>query len=608
MKNIAANISRASLQWSLVAGGGALAVANSMFHPWPLVAAAAMLASRLRKTRKPSDSFGSARWATVDDLLGANLFGSGIPLGYLDYPSRPSLLKATRRLFTSHDAEGAVRHFLMAVGGAKAVAKERIRLPDGVHTAVFAPPGMGKTTGFIIPALLDCPDSAFVIDLKGELYKATAGRRARMGHDIVCLDPFGILGAPSQGYNPLAHIDPLSADAPADVHDLANAMVFRTGKEHDPHWNDSAETALMGVISFVLAHTEKRHHTLTDVLEVIADASARAGVFAAMIKSDTWDGTLRRIGHQLSELKDREAASVFSSTLRHLSFLHSPPVARFLRGENGFDPASLANGRTTVYLVIPPDHLKAQAPFLRLVLAGVFRAMFRAGENKHRRVQFFIDEAAALGKLDSLDQALAVGRGYGVRLNFAYQSMGQLKTQYPDGADQTFLSCVGCQTFLGAPNDLPTAEYVQNLLGEETIFLFSRQRGSSVSHSTGTGAQDNYSTSTSVTTSEHGRKLMQAAETFNLDSRQAIVFLPGRTPPVLAYVPRYFEDPHVPRTAFARRMERLRPFLRSVTLLGCAVSLLALLCLMRFDTDPKATRLPQADHIPTVQTRTGGLP
>ena len=73
--------------------------------------------------------------------------------------------------------------------------------------------------------------------------------------------------------------------------------------------------------------------------------------------------------------------------------------------------------------------------------------------------------------MDALDDAVDKYRGYGVRLQFYYQSVSQLRKCFPDGQDQTLLSNVS-QVFFGI-NDLPTAEYVSNRLGEQTIVVSS---------------------------------------------------------------------------------------------------------------------------------------
>ncbi len=82
-------------------------------------------------------------------------------------------------------------------------------------------------------------------------------------------------------------------------------------------------------------------------------------------------------------------------------------------------------------------------------------------------------------KCDVIDDALDKYRGYGVRLQLYYQSIGQLKKCFPEGQDQTLLSNVSQMFF--AVNDKDTAQYVSDRLGEETIIVTSG--GTSTSHS-----------------------------------------------------------------------------------------------------------------------------
>jgi hypothetical protein len=58
------------------------------------------------------------------------------------------------------------------------------------------------------------------------------------------------------------------------------------------------------------------------------------------------------------------------------------------------------------------------------------------------KVHFVLDEAASLGRMDALDDAVDKYRGYGVRLQFYFQSVSQLRKCFPDGQDQTLLSNV----------------------------------------------------------------------------------------------------------------------------------------------------------------------
>ena len=82
-----------------------------------------------------------------------------------------------------------------------------------------------------------------------------------------------------------------------------------------------------------------------------------------------------------------------------------------------------------------------------------------------------LDEAALLGHMDAIDNAVGIGRGYGVRLTLIYQSLGQLRTSFPDGQEQTLLSNTSQVYF--AVNDQATADQVSARLGEQTIVLAS---------------------------------------------------------------------------------------------------------------------------------------
>jgi type IV secretion system protein VirD4 len=68
-----------------------------------------------------------------------------------------------------------------------------LRYPGPGHLITVAPTRSGKGRDVIIPALLDWPYSAIVIDPKGELACVTSARRRRFGK-VIYLDPYGLVG------------------------------------------------------------------------------------------------------------------------------------------------------------------------------------------------------------------------------------------------------------------------------------------------------------------------------------------------------------------------------------------------------------------------------
>lgn len=163
----------------------------------------------------------------------------------------------------------------------------------------------------------------------------------------------------------------------------------------------------------------------------------------------------------------------------------------------------------------------------------------RGGLSK-RRVHFVLDEAASLGHMDCLDDAVDKYRGYGVRLQFYYQSLGQLKKCFPEGQDQTLLSNT-TQIFFGV-NDQQTAEYVSARLGEETIIVESGGTSTGRSRSTPDygAASSSFSRNSNDNWQQQARKLLKPEEVLALGERTAITFTPSK-PPIWTTLVRYYE-------------------------------------------------------------------
>ena len=147
---------------------------------------------------------------------------------------------------------------------------------------------------------------------------------------------------------------------------------------------------------------------------------------------------MARMAEQLTYLVDKELASVITTTLRMLDFLNTPSIEG-VTGTSTCDLADLPKKRMSVYVIMPPERLKANAGFMRLMMWATIRAVMSNGLQEKNKVHLLVDEAASLGKMEAVEDALNVGRGYGLRIMLVYQSLGQLKSSWPNGNEQTVL-------------------------------------------------------------------------------------------------------------------------------------------------------------------------
>jgi type IV secretion system protein VirD4 len=80
------------------------------------------------------------------------------------------------------------------------------------HLITVAPTRTGKGRDIIIPALLDWPYSAAVVDPKGELAAVTSEQRGRIG-EVRYVDPYGLLTESGHAVGPVFTLFPDGASA-----------------------------------------------------------------------------------------------------------------------------------------------------------------------------------------------------------------------------------------------------------------------------------------------------------------------------------------------------------------------------------------------------------
>lgn len=178
-------------------------------------------------------------------------------------------------------------------------------------------------------------------------------------------------------FNPLDFIDKDSPLALDECRDLAEALVIRTGEEKEPHWNDSAEAIIAAAIAVVVMYGQNDQGTRS--LQAVRDILAHPPKFEIAKKlMREHGGMLARWGGQLEHFKGDELASVMSTCNRQLRFLDTPAVADST-SNSSFDPALLRKGRMTVYLVLPPEHMRAQSALLRVWIGSLLRAVVKGG-------------------------------------------------------------------------------------------------------------------------------------------------------------------------------------------------------------------------------------
>ncbi|WP_234423303.1 type IV secretory system conjugative DNA transfer family protein, partial [Xanthomonas fragariae] len=303
-----------------------------------------------------------------------------------------------------------------------------------------APNGSGKGIGQVIPNLLDYPGSCLVLDVKGENAAVTARARRDLGQAVHVVDPFGITGQPSAGFNVLDRLDLGTPDCVSESAILADALVIASGKNQEgaDHWDESAKNLLQGVMLHVAGLDAGRRH-LGELRRLLTQDEAGTLELLADMASDEAAayGLLARAANTLMGMSDRERGSVLSTARRNTAFLDDPRIVAAL-GRSDFDLSAIKSELMTVYLVMPANRIGPNARFLRLFIGSVLTAITSSATQPPYRVAFVLDEFAQLGYMKAIEDAVSLMRGYGLAFWVFLQDLSQLKGVYPRW--QTFMA------------------------------------------------------------------------------------------------------------------------------------------------------------------------
>jgi len=579
-----------------------------------LVIVAVLLAMWLRLHRRTvSDAYGSARTATLGEMIGRNLLGDeGVILGRCDGGS-PSLLSGVLVLLNpAVNADAACRMFFACVSGIG--LKDRlIRAVNFVHLLTCSPAGGGKSVSTIVPNLLSVRHSCVIIDPKGELFRLTSKHRQKvLGQRIIRLDPFNVCGPGGDTLNPFDFLDPASEEFLDDCQTLANALVIRTADEREPHWNDNAERFIKGLSGYICACEPIAADRTLDVMRLCSSSMPKfkQTLESMQLEDEVASGLIQRLGGQMAMHEGEELAGVLATYNRHTSFLDSPHIAR-LFGTSTFDPKILRKDRrkATIYLILPAHRLSSHSRVMRLLIAVIMRRITSGTPTERNPVLWFLDEVGHLGRIQAIEDAVTLMRGMGMRLWFFVQSLEQFKTTFGEKA-ATLLDNISIQQYYGVTS-FDTCETLSKRIGETTVATttVSTQEG----HSQNSGPQPSGSTSggTTINHQEVARRLLKPEELIQLPKWLNLIFVEN-LPVILGKQVRYYDAPEFRKgwsgrrgTAAARRFGVLELAISSAMLaLCCVVSLLASgIVLPVRVVMPTASRLASAPSKPAAAKR-----
>lgn len=392
---------------------------------------------------------------------------------------------------------------------------------------VYAPMGTGKTSGLVLPALLDRSRRTIVCtDPKGEL-AAIAGRwRNRLG-PVWRLD--ALHPETSHRFNPLDLVRVATHHEADDAAMVADLLVISESAEQ--HWDSSAKQLITALIRHTLHTYPRELRTLATIRELIAnEGDGLTELLTAMAQSP-----LPSVAEEgritLASLGTPEMTSIIKNAAKALAFWSKDRVGGMLTSCSDFSFLNMHTKTKTVFVCVPEDKLATYRPFMRMMMGCALAAAVRGKEFPPPTCKplLLIDECPALGYLEALASGLGYLRAY-ARVLLVFQDLGQLKRIYGEHGARTFMAAAGCQVAFNV-NDNETARELAESIGRTTVLAKSE--------SAARAAHAPWKYSQQEGQSESGRYLVDPAEIRRLHPSRCIVLLNGCLP-ILAKKVRHY--------------------------------------------------------------------
>jgi type IV secretion system protein VirD4 len=491
------------------------------------------------------DLHGSARWARPRDVRKSGFLAPQryLPLWLRRQLVRVRLLKPSKRrcgIYLGAWWSRGKLHYLRDCGE--------------THVLIEAPSRSGKGVNSVQPTMVTWPHSAVVYDLKGELWRLSAGARKRMGQLCLKFSPADA-DDPGVKYNPLDDVRLGTVYEVADAQNIAQMMVdpHGAGVDSDEYWVTTGIALFSAAILHVL-YTEPVK-SLRGVIGMLSDPDLTIGdVIHQMMTTEhdpigargwrTGRGKATRthpvVAESLREVlekAEKERSGVIGQVVSKLPIYRDPLIASATEYSD-FRIDDLVNHErpATLYLMVPDVHRERMVPLIRLMIMQIVRRLseklaYRNGRavSPHRRpLLLMLDEFDRLGHFEKLADAMNHMAVYGIRACLVLQSLNQIYATY--GANQSITD--NCATVVRfTPNSLDNAERMSRSVGQTSVRHDHRTRsggGETVSHP------------------EVGRPLMTSDEVLRMDLDEVLIFARGHRT-IRASVLKHYEHPYFSR-------------------------------------------------------------
>ncbi|HEY8555747.1 MAG TPA: type IV secretory system conjugative DNA transfer family protein [Actinomycetes bacterium] len=320
-----------------------------------------------------------------------------------------------------------------------------------------------KTSGLVIPAVLEWDGPVLAAGVKPDLIGSTIGRRWQKG-EVFLYDPAGTTGMEANTWTPLSRCDRWEG-AYRMALSLVNASRL-TRADRDAEGMAGDTTNLLAAMLLAAAVGGR---SMSDVLrwgqrQDRDDISAGIDVANAPAARDAFESIWR--------LPDETRSRVYGQVPRVIDAYTDPTVKEASVGTQ-FTAERLLDGlANTVYVSLPAHEQRRLGPLTMALVQDVIELAFERSRDRGAPIDpallVVLDDAASSAPLPQLDVYAASAGGHGVQLVTTFRHLSQMRARYDERAEAVFANH-RAKVILSGVTDGETLTLLSHLLGDETI-------------------------------------------------------------------------------------------------------------------------------------------
>ena len=375
---------------------------------------------------------------------------------------------------------------------------------------ICGPSRSGKSL-HLVTNLLTWLGSVVTLDIKGELYRLTAGAREEKGQDVYVLDPKGR----GNRYDPFREL----SHSPEALRSAA-LLVMEPEKERQPIFAQRASNALYAA---VLGAKIEERPTLPYVRELTSEgAVAFVERLASLDDPEIRRALVDFLGLPPEDLKPDAfegrgfLVDAWGTMIGKLSPFFTEGVLKMCGGSD-FEAAGLVRAPSSLYLMFEEGQLRYTHKIFSVVVLALTTGLIRRADLEPDAeavpMLLALDEAGRT-PIPGLDDMVSTISGRGMSAMIYVQDLAQLEGAYGRYEAQTIRSNCHSQLYY-RPTDYETADHISRRCGQTSV----RDE-----HVSGTfGEKRSYG--------QRARELVTPDEIMQMDGEDVIAFA-GKKPPI----------------------------------------------------------------------------